>query len=116
MLSKLKEYFATTPREKVEADWTAVKELLRRYGELLNPFISDFLLALKLWALTVVFPIAATVMLCLGLILGAELKRNPLSLWSDFYYSGYLLNIEAYRWHGAVFFMCLLYCATREKQ
>lgn len=82
---------------------------------LLAPVVDRLRWTLKLYALTLAIPLAASVVniLCCG-ILGFETPHgfwgNFYHIWIGYYFTGELLDIAAYRWH--LFLLCFAFLFT----
>lgn len=68
--------------------------------------------SLKLYSLTLSIPIVMTVMVTLMAIVGVDLIYGLLEtyrmLWIDYYFTGHLGGLDAWRIHIAVFIICLM--------
>ena len=79
---------------------------------MIKTFVEDLIWTVKLWLLTSVVPIAATIMFTLWEILGVTFKDDYLSalkaFWADYYVTGHIANAEAWRIHLGLLF-CIIY-------
>jgi uncharacterized membrane protein YoaK (UPF0700 family) len=70
---------------------------------------------LKVYALTLVIPIALTIMALIMLVMGTQVSRISEVLhlaWVDYYFTGNLMNVIAWRWHLILLFLAWLISLT----
>jgi len=80
----------------------------------MNKIIEDIGWTFKMYALTLVLPIVLSIMNVIFCgILGVETKFgfwiNFKVVWIDYYFTGSLLDIEAWRWHLALLFSLFIF-------
>lgn len=77
--------------------------------------VEKILNGLRIWCLTLVIPIAFTIMSIFLLIIGIDFKEgeNFLSLlrtlWIGYYFDGVFLGFVAWRIHLGLIFLCVLF-------
>lgn len=70
-------------------------------------------IGLQLWLVLSVIPITATFLSCILMILRGELVNVSL-IWTNFYFYGEILEIEAWRIHLSILFVLACFCLTME--
>jgi hypothetical protein len=76
--------------------------------------MEDLKWTLKLYSLTLIIPLVLTILNVLFIgIIGLESKfgflMNFKIIWIDYYFTGSLLNIAAWRWHLGLLFCSFLF-------
>ena len=87
--------------------WTVLKSLKGVLKSLLDIIMDkkyDFWNSIvgwtvKLYSLTVIIPLAATIILLAYYILGIPTEGNIMDIWFNFYIYGSFLGVESWRWH-----------------
>lgn len=74
----------------------------------------DLKYTLKLYSLTLIIPITLTIINILFVgILGYESNSGFLMnfkiIWVNYYFTGSVLNVYAFRWHLGILFCCFLF-------
>jgi len=68
--------------------------------------------SIRLWLMTLVFPVMLTILLIFLSILG-EFDKFSLDFWRHYYYDGYLCGFVAWRIHLGLLFMLFLYMINK---
>ena len=68
-------------------------------------------IAIRLWLVLVTVPLLTTFLACIFMIWGFEAKDIS-SIWSNFYFYGEILEVEAWRIHLSILFVLSLGCLT----
>lgn len=68
-------------------------------------------IAVRLWLVLITVPLLATFLSCIFMIWGIEVKDIS-SIWSNFYFYGEILEVEAWRIHLSILFTLSLACLT----
>lgn len=80
--------------------------------DLIEEVLENLKWTIKLFSLTLIIPIVGSLFLVFAGILGMDLKFGFLMsfkvLWIDYYFTGSIFDIDAWRWHLGFLFLCLL--------